>query len=83
MRSVCDRSGACGVVLEIQNMNQNDSLQIPKSFILNRRLHRVSGWMELDHELLEDLFAQGDRDGSRIIDAVIPETEKKIVWKNK
>ena len=51
----------------------------PKSFILNRRTHRVSGWMELDHELLEDLFAQCDRDGSRIIDAVIPETEKKIV----
>lgn len=53
--------------------------QTPKSFILNRRTHRVSGWMELDHELLENLFAQCDRDGSRIIDAVIPETEKKIV----
>ena len=45
-------------------------------------MHRVSGWMELDHELLEDLFSLCDKDGSRIIDAVIPETEKKIVLKN-
>ena len=63
-------------------MNLDFLLQTPKSFILNRRSHQVSGWMELDHELLEDLFAQGDREGSRITDAVIPETEKKIVWKN-
>ena len=63
-------------------MNLDFLLQTPKSFILNRRSHRVSGWMELDHELLEDLFAQGDREGSRITDAVIPETKKKIVWKN-
>ena len=62
-------------------MNLDFLLQTPKSFILNRRTHRVSGWMELDHELLEDLFARGDREGSRIIDAVIPDTEKKIVWK--
>ena len=63
-------------------MNHDFLLQTPKSFILNRRSHQVSGWMELDHELLEDLFAQGDREGSRITDAVIPETDKKIVWKN-
>lgn len=63
-------------------MNLDFLLQTPKSFILNRRTHRVSGWMELDHELLEDLFAQGDREGRRIADAVVPETEKKIVWKN-
>ena len=63
-------------------MNLDFLLQTPKSFILNRRSHQVSGWMELDHELLEDLFAQSDREGSRITDAVIPETEKKIVWKN-
>ena len=63
-------------------MNLDFLLQTPKSFILNRRSHQVSGWMELDHELLEDLFAQGDREGSRITDAVVPETEKKIVWKN-
>ena len=56
--------------------------QKPKSFTLNRRMHRVSGWMELDHELLEDLFAQCDMDGSRIVGAVIPETEKKIVREN-
>lgn len=63
-------------------MNLDFLLQTPKSFILNRRTHRVSGWMELDHELLEDLFAQGDREGRSIADAVVPETEKKIIWKN-
>ena len=63
-------------------MNLDFLLQTPKSFILNRRSHQVSGWMELDHELLEDLFSQSDREGSRITDAVIPETDKKIVWKN-
>ena len=63
-------------------MNLDFLLQTPKSFILNRRTHRVSGWMELDHELLEDLFARGDREGNRITDAIIPETDKKIVWKN-
>ena len=57
-------------------MNPDYLLQTPKSFILNRRMHLVTGWMELDHELLEDLFAQGDREGRRIADAVVPETEK-------
>ena len=63
-------------------MNPDYLLQTPKSFILNRRTHLVSGWMELDHELLEDLFAQCDREGSRIAGAFIPETEKKIVWES-
>lgn len=63
-------------------MNLDFLLQTPKSFILNRRSHQVSGWMELDHELLEDLFAQSNGEGNRITDAIIPETDKKIVWKN-
>lgn len=70
------------ITAEKMLMNHDFLLQTPGSFILNGRTHRVSGWMELDHELLEDLFAQCDRVGSRIADAVIPETEKKIVRKN-
>ena len=70
------------ITAEKMLMNPDYLLQTPKSFILNRRMHRVTGWMELDHELLEDLFALCDKDGSRIIDSVIPEIEKRIVWGN-
>ena len=63
-------------------MNPDFLLQTPKSFILNRRTHLVSGWMELDHELLEDLFALRDPEGEMILEAVVPGTDKSIVYKN-
>ena len=63
-------------------MNPDFLLQTPKSFILNRRSHRVSGWMELDHELLEDLFALRDPEGEMILEAVVPGTDKSVVYKN-
>ena len=63
-------------------MNPDFLLQTPKSFILNRRSHRVSGWMELDHELLEDLFVLRDPEGEMILEAVVPGTDKSVVYKN-
>lgn len=63
-------------------MNPDFLLQTPKSFILNRRTHLVSGWMELDHELLEDLFALRDPEGEMILEAVVPGTDKSVVYKN-
>ena len=62
-------------------MNPDFLLQTPKSFILNRRTHLVSGWMELDHELLEDLFALRDPKGEMILEAEIPGTDKSVVYK--
>ena len=63
-------------------MNPDYLLQTPKSFTLNRRTHLVSGWMELNHELLEDLFALQDPEGEMILEAVIPGTDKSVVYKN-
>lgn len=63
-------------------MDQSFTNQTPISFTLNRRTHHVSSWMELVHELLEDLFMGADKDGSRIMGIVIPGTDKKIVYRN-
>lgn len=60
-------------------MNQYFTEKKPGSFTFNRRLHRVTGWLELVHELLEDLFMTADPEGSVISGITIPETDKKIV----
>lgn len=60
-------------------MNMYFTEQSPKSFTLNRRTHRVSCWMDLVHELLEDLFLSCDREGRIISGAVISGTEKTII----
>ena len=57
--------------------------QSPESFTLNRRTHRVGSWQELVHELLEDLFALTDPDGSIIAGTVIPGTDRKIVFQDR
>ena len=60
-------------------MNQHFTEKEPEAFTLNRRLHRVGGWLELVHELLEDLFMSADPDGSVITGTFIPGTDKLIV----
>ena len=63
-------------------MDQSFTQQIPISFTLNRRTHSVSSWKELVHELLEDLFSSSDRDGAILAEAKLPETDKKVVYKD-
>ncbi len=60
-------------------MNQYFTEKKPEAFTLNRRLHRVGSWLDLVHELLEDLFMAADPDGSVISGTLIPETDKTIV----
>ncbi len=60
-------------------MNQYFTEKKPEAFTLYRRLHRAGSWLDLVHELLEDLFMAADPDGSVITGTVIPETDKKIV----
>ena len=60
-------------------MNQYFTEKKPEAFTLNRRLHRVTGWLDLVHELLEDLFMAADPEGSVITGILIPETDKRIV----
>ena len=60
-------------------MNQYFTEKEPEAFTLNRRLHRVGGWLELVHELFEDLFMSSDPDGSVITGSLIPGTDKLIV----
>ncbi len=62
-------------------MSRTFTQQLPITFTLNRRMHSVSSWKELVHELLEDMFMTLDRDGARITDAFIPETDKKIIYR--
>ncbi|MBQ6342233.1 MAG: hypothetical protein IJI41_03815 [Anaerolineaceae bacterium] len=63
-------------------MDQSFIQQIPVSFSLNRRTHSVSSWKELVHELLEDLFASLDKDGERLAEAKIPETNRKVIYRD-
>ncbi|MBR6090460.1 MAG: hypothetical protein IKP86_11030 [Anaerolineaceae bacterium] len=60
-------------------MNQYFTEKKPDAFTLNRRLHHVGSWMDLVHELLEDLFMSADPDGTVIAGTIIPETDKPIV----
>ncbi len=60
-------------------MNHYFTEKKPEAFTLYRRLHHVRNWLDLVHELLEDLFMAADPEGSLITGTLIPETEKLIV----
>ena len=62
-------------------MNHGFTIQSPKSFRLFRRSHTIISWLDLIHELLEDLFSLFDPEGNKISEAKNLGTDKPILLK--